>query len=144
LPFCHAELRAPKPKSEQYPNEINTLCDHLRTRRVDLKLLQKQVAEQIGVEGATITNWERNASTPLIRYMPAIVRFLGYDPLPPAASLPERLVAARRELGLTQRRMAEQLGVDPGTLRDWEAGRHHPTGRSLNLITRALPDGSDD
>jgi len=37
--------------------------------------------------------------------MPAIVRFLGYDPLPPAAYLPERLVAARRELGLTQRRM---------------------------------------
>ena len=142
--FCHAELRAPKPKSVQYPQEINSLGDHIRARRLDLKLLQKQVAEQIGVNAATITNWERNESTPVVRYVPAIVRFLGYDPIPPASSLPERLAAARRELGLTQRRMAERLGVDPGTLRDWEAGRHQPTGRSLNLITRVVPDGGDD
>jgi transcriptional regulator with XRE-family HTH domain len=138
LPFCHAELRAPKPQSEHYPKEINSLGDHIRTRRLNLKLLQKQVAEQIGVNAATITNWERNASTPVIRYMPAIVRFLGYDPLPPASSLRERLAAARRELGLTQREMAERLGVAPCTLRDWENGRHQPTEASLNLIARVL------
>jgi transcriptional regulator with XRE-family HTH domain len=138
LPFCHAELRAPKPKSEQYPKEINTLGDHIRTRRLELKLLQKQVAEQIGVNGATITNWERNASSPVIRYIPAIVRFLGYDPLPPAHSLPERLTASRREFGLTQRQMAERMGVDPGTWRDWEAGKHRPTKGSFEVIGRFL------
>lgn len=68
--------------------------------------------------------------------MPAIIRFLGYNPTPPPSSLPERLAAARRELGFTQREMAEQLGVDPGTLRDWEAGQHQPTEKSLNLIGR--------
>jgi transcriptional regulator with XRE-family HTH domain len=144
LPFCHAELRSKKPRSEHYPKEINSLGDHIRTRRLNLKLLQKQVAEQIGVNAATITNWERNASTPVIRYMPAIIRFLGYDPTPLPSSLPERLVSARRELGLTQRKMAARLGVDPGTLRDWEAGSHRPTQRSRNLITNALPDGRDD
>lgn len=138
MPFCHAELRTPKPKSEQYPKEINSLGDHIRTRRLDLKLLQRQVAEQIGVDEATITNWERNASTPVIRYMPAIVRFLGYDPLPPGDTLPERLRSARRQLGLTQRKMAERLGVDPCTLRDWENERHQPTEASLNLIARVL------
>jgi transcriptional regulator with XRE-family HTH domain len=115
LPFCHAELRAPKPRPEHYPKEINSLGDHIRTRRLNLKLLQRQVAEHIGVNAATITNWERNASNPVVRYMPAIIKFLGYDPLPPASSLPEHLAAARRELGLTQRRMAERLGVDPST-----------------------------
>jgi transcriptional regulator with XRE-family HTH domain len=118
LPFCYAELRSEKPRSEHYPKEINSLGGHIRARRLDLKLLQKQVAEQIEVNAATITNWERNASTPVIRYMPAIVRFLGYDPTPPPSSLPERLVSARRELGLTQRKMAERLGVDPSTVRD--------------------------
>jgi transcriptional regulator with XRE-family HTH domain len=104
---------------------------------LDLKLLQKQVAEQIGVHGVTITNWERNASTPVIRYMPAILRFLGYDPLPsPAQSLPDRLRRARRKFGLTQRKMAERLGVDPSTLRDWENERHQPTEASLNLIRK--------
>lgn len=138
MPSCRAELRAPKPKPEQYPKEINTLGDHLRTRRLDLKLLQRGVAEQIGVSGATITSWERNATAPLIRYMPAIVRFLGYDPMPPGSSLPERLIAARRERGLTQRQMAERLGVDPGTLQDWENGRHQPTETSVILIARVL------
>jgi transcriptional regulator with XRE-family HTH domain len=136
LPFCHAELRAPKPKSEHYPKEINTLGDHIRTRRLNLKLLQKQVAKQIGVNAATITNWERNASTPAIGHMPGIIRFLGYDPLPAPISLPGRLLNFRRELGMTQREMAERLGVDPSTLRDWESGHHQPAVRSLNLIGR--------
>jgi hypothetical protein len=44
LPFCHAELRTVKPKLECYPKEINTLGDHLRSRRLDLELLQSDVA----------------------------------------------------------------------------------------------------
>jgi transcriptional regulator with XRE-family HTH domain len=138
LPFCHAELRAEKPRSEHYPKEINTLGDHVRSRRLNLKLLQKQVAEQIGVNAATITNWERNTSTPVTRYIPAIIRFLGYDPLPSPDSLPERLRWVRRQLGLTQREMAERIGVDPCTLRDWEAGLHQPIRGSLEVIGRFL------
>jgi transcriptional regulator with XRE-family HTH domain len=138
LPFCHAELRAPKPKSEHYPTEISTLGDHIRARRLDLKLLQKQVADQIGVDEATITNWERNTTPPAIRYIPAVIQFLGYDPLPLAISLSERLARARRVFGLSQRRMAEKLGVDPATIQDWEAGRHRPIKRSLDLIASIL------
>jgi DNA-binding transcriptional regulator YiaG len=70
--------------------------------------------------------------------MPAIIRFLGYDPLPPAYSPPERLATARKALGLSQRKMAAKLGVDPATLMGWEAGRHQPTGMSLDLIGRVL------
>jgi transcriptional regulator with XRE-family HTH domain len=105
---------------------------------LDLQLLQKQVAEQIGVDETTITNWEGNASHPAIRYRPAIIAFLGYDPQPDAESLPERLATARRRLGLSQRKMASKLGVDPATLVGWEAGRHQPTGKSLDLIVRVL------
>jgi len=73
-----------------------------------------------------------------VRYMPAIIQFLGYNPLPTASSLPERLATARRALGLSQRKMAVKLGVDPATLMGWEAGRHHPTERSLDLIGSVL------
>jgi DNA-binding transcriptional regulator YiaG len=58
--------------------------------------------------------------------------------LPLANSLIEQLVAARKRLGLSQRKMAAKLGVDPSTLMGWEAGRHQPTGRSLDLIGRVL------
>jgi DNA-binding XRE family transcriptional regulator len=138
LPFCHFELRAVRPRPSQYPKQINSLGDHIRTRRLDLNLLQEQVADQIGVHEQTISGWERNATVPEVRYMPAIIQFLGFDPLPPAKSLPNRLAAARRALGLSQRKMAEKLGVDPATLMGWEAERHQPTWKSWEAITRVL------
>jgi transcriptional regulator with XRE-family HTH domain len=138
LPFCHFDLRTARRKPASYPNQINSLGDHIRARRLDLKLLQKQVADQIGVHEMTITGWEGNATIPEVRYMPAIIQFLGYNPLPSASSLPERIGAARRALGLSQRKMAAKLGVDPATLMGWEAGRHHPTGKNLDLIGRVV------
>lgn len=104
LPFCHAELRAAKPKSDCYPKEINSLGDHLRSHRLDLNLLQMEVAEQIGVDKTTIHNWESNASTPAIRYVPAIIRFLGSDPRPSVDSFPDRLATGRRTLSERWRR----------------------------------------
>ncbi len=112
--------------------------DHIRGRRLDLELLQSDVAEQIGVDNTTICNWESNASTPAIRYLPAIIQFLGYDPQPSSDSFPDRLATTRRTLGLSQRKMAEKLGVDPSTLQGWESGRHQPTGKSLEIIGRIL------
>ena len=138
LPFCHFERRATRLKPSQYPKQINSLGDHIRARRVDLNLLQKQVADQIGVHELTITGWERNATIPEVRYMPAIIQFLRYNPLPAANSLPEHLATARKALGLSQRKMAAKLGVDPATLMGWEAGRHQPTRKSLDVIARVI------
>jgi transcriptional regulator with XRE-family HTH domain len=138
LPFCHFEIRATRPRTSQYPKQISTLGDHLRARRLDLNLLQKQVADQIGVHPLTITNWESNESSPEVHFIPAIIQFLGYDPLPPGSSLAQRIATRRQVLGLSQRGMAERMGVNPDTLRGWEAGQHQPTGKSVNVIARAL------
>jgi predicted transcriptional regulator len=80
LPFCHFEFRTSKPKSAYYPKEINILGDHIRKRRLDLEILQKQVAYQIGVHEMTIASREGNATVPEVRYMPAIIQLLGYNP----------------------------------------------------------------
>jgi hypothetical protein len=104
------------------------LGDHIRSRRLDLNL------QQIGVDVTTICAWENNASAPAIRYIPSILSFLGYDPFPSRQTLPERLATARKVLG----RLALSLGLDPGTLQSWEAGRHEPTRRSVELIERFL------
>jgi len=138
LPFCHLELRTARPKSERYPKEVNTLGDYIRARRTDLNLLQSQVAELVSVHLLTIINWEGNESILAVRYLPAIIRFLGYDPLPPVAEFPELLARTRRMLGLSQRKMAERIGVDPATIEDWGAGRHRPTGKSVDLIGKVL------
>ena len=86
----------------------------------------------------TITSWEGNASVPEVRFIPAIIQFLGYNPLPATNSFSERLAAARRALGLSQQKMAEKLGIDPATLKGWEAGRHQPTKKSMDTIARIL------
>jgi len=86
-------------------------------------LLQKQVAAKIGVNATTIWNWESNATSPQVHDMARIIEFLGYNPLPQPASEPEKLVVARRALGLTQKAMARKLGVDPTTLARWERGK---------------------
>jgi transcriptional regulator with XRE-family HTH domain len=92
---------------------INTLGDHIPNRRLDLNLIQKQVAEQLGVDEMTITNWERNTNSPAIRHVPAILELLGYGPIPAAYSFPERLATARKRLGLSRRKLAGKVGVHP-------------------------------
>ena len=80
-----------------------------------LKLLQRQVAQQLGVNGATITNWETNGAQPTLKYLPKIIAFLGYNPLPPPSpgSVGKRLVRCRTLLGLSL--FAGSLAVDQFT-----------------------------
>ncbi len=67
--------------------------------------------------------WEKGRSCPEIRFWPAIIHFLGYDPSPAPKTTAERLTAARRMDGWSQGRLALALGVDPSAVRDWEAGK---------------------
>jgi transcriptional regulator with XRE-family HTH domain len=123
LPFCHVTLRGQKPQPAVYPKELRTLGDHLRKRRLDLGLLQREVAAQISVAKDTISNWEGNATSPDLRMVPRIMRFLGYEPERRNVSPGDRLLACRRSRGLSQSEMARRLGIDPGTLSRWERGR---------------------
>ena len=111
------------------PTEPKTVGDHIRRRRLGLKMLQREVAEQIGVVVASICNWEANESQPDFRWIPAVIRFLGYNPLPAAETTPERLVRHRTTLGLSQKETAREIGVDQGTLAPWERGEREPVGR---------------
>jgi DNA-binding XRE family transcriptional regulator len=99
-------LKAHKPPSPEFPKELNALDDHIRKRRLDLGLFQKQVAEQIGVDEDTIYRWESNASRPQIQFIPAIIKLLGYNPFPLPKRLPEKLMFYRQALGLSQRELA--------------------------------------
>ncbi len=106
----------------------------MRKRRLDLGLLQKEVADQIGVSAPTVYRWESNETTPPVRFLPRIIQFLGCNPLPTPRTVAERLLRARKALGLTQKAMARQLGVDPTTLAKWERGKSHAPGKLMIRI----------
>lgn len=94
--------------SPAYPKELRTLGNHLRKRRLDLGLLQRDAAAQLGADEGSVYNWEVNRTVPALRFIPRIVEFLGYLPFPLNGWLPERLKASRQAFGLSQKRGAQR------------------------------------
>lgn len=144
LPCCHVTLSGSRSDKRVRPAVLNSLGDHIRERRSDLGLQKKQLARKFSVDETTIHNWEDKKVAPAIRFMPRIFDFLGYDPNDDTTprSLPERLKAHRRKLGMSRKRFAELLGTDQSNLAGWETGSHNPTAKSLNLIERFLGNQS--
>jgi transcriptional regulator with XRE-family HTH domain len=124
------------------PTQPQTVGDHIRRRRLALHLLQRDVAEQVGVDKTSIFNWESNTAEPEVRFMPAVIRFLGYNPLPAATTTGGQLVRRRTTFGLSQREAATELGIDPSTLARWERGERQPTGEFLGRVERFLDEGT--
>ncbi len=128
LPFCHFTLKSQKPLPEAYPRELTTLGDHLRKKRLDLKLFQKDVAKIIGCDECSIWNWENNYNIPVLKFIPKIINFLGYVPYDiTTLTLGERIKTIRQSLGMTGRELAKELGIHPDTLYSWEKDEHKPT-----------------
>jgi transcriptional regulator with XRE-family HTH domain len=127
----------------RFPTELNTIGDHIRRRRLEMKLLQREVAEQIGVDKTSVFNWEAGVSEPSFRLMPAIIRFLGYNPFPPAERMTDRLVLHRKSCGLSQVEFAGQIGVDPCTLAGWERGEREPKGELAQRVASFLQSSND-
>ena len=80
---------------------------------------------------------------PRIQHLPRIRAFLGYVPAAYSGAAEEAvapLLAYRRALGLSQRDLARQLGVDPGTVSRWEKGERRPSGRHAIMIDQLVQD----
>lgn len=140
LPFYNWELHAQKPVSKAYPTELKTLGDHIRKKRLDLGLFQKDVAKTLGTNMASILNWEKNRTYPIIDYIPRIIEFLGYVPFDSISdmSLGEKIITCRKIKGISQKELAQQLGFDPGTVEQWENNRKEPTGPYLAALNKFI------
>ncbi len=120
MPFTRIVIKSPKLK-RKLP-EPETLGEHIRRRREELKLYQRELAERLGVDHLTVHNWETGKTRPGVAHFPALIAFLGYDPGQPAKrKVAALLKAKRRQLGLTQREVARLLDVDPSIVGGWEA-----------------------
>ncbi|MGH9901397.1 MAG: helix-turn-helix domain-containing protein [Pyrinomonadaceae bacterium] len=103
--------------------------DLIRARRLDLGLLQRQVAEEVGVDETTVYNWENNRVNPAVRLIPQIIQSLGYCPYTPRLPVGGRLKPWRQSPGHSQEKMAQVVDADVGMLRRWEKGRKSPSGK---------------
>lgn len=59
------------------------------------------------------------------------------------SSSPETLTASRKRLGLSQRQLAEGLGVSVSTVQSWEQGRREPRTVALKFMELLFGKKSD-
>ena len=89
-----------------------------------------------------IYNWERQRIHSEIRFIAPIIEFLDYAPYDPRAPLGKRLRFVWQALGITQRKLAQFLGVDWSSVRNGESGKRRPIRvyreRILTFCTRVL------
>jgi DNA-binding XRE family transcriptional regulator len=144
LPFCHGCIVAPLPPQpkrwicrQSVPNELLTIGDHIKARRITLHLFQNDVAKQIGVHRASVQNWERNVGVPMPGQIPAVLRFLGYIPFPQPASRGGMLRDVRICCGWTQGEFAKAAGCGESTVARWENDQR-PDGRKFRSAIAAL------
>jgi transcriptional regulator with XRE-family HTH domain len=105
-------------RSKDYSETPQNLGEHLKKRRKELCLLQREVAERMGIDTWTYLNWEKDKTKPVAAQFRPVVAFLGYDPTPAPETLAERLQAKRRVLGATFSQVArvprlERRHADP-------------------------------
>lgn len=141
MPFCALRLRGPRPHelATSYPGRLERIADHIRKIRLDRRITQRRAARTLGILPTTLCDWERHRTQPRVFHFPAIVRFLGYNPLASSDSLSVRLRAARWALGLSHVKLATLLGLDVRTIIRVELGRR-PKTRSRNVLERFLAD----
>jgi transcriptional regulator with XRE-family HTH domain len=123
VPFCRqTPLTLKALRSKDYSENPQTLGEHLKKRRRDLGLLQREAAAIMGVSTATAVNWEKGKSKPVAAQFKPAMDFLGYDPSPEPQTLGQRLEAKQRSLGVSQAQVARHLEWDPGSLRRYLDG----------------------
>ena len=60
------------------------------------------------------------------------------------SNLAKNIIAARKQAGLTQTKLAELVGVSPRTVQRWESGEREPFLREFFKIVKATKVTSDE
>lgn len=110
-------------KTSPWSSSHQTLGEHLKKRRMELSLLQRDLRACFKLEKETYANWEKDRCTPAMQHWPGIIEFLGFDPNPKPSTFGERLTAYRRCQGLSRKALAACLAVDEATVWRWEMGQ---------------------
>lgn len=118
-PFGSMTLKALIPAPDGYPSNPETVGEHIKKVRMDRDLLQREVADIVGVTGRNVMNWETARDQPRFDHWPGVIRFLGYDPYGDPESFSEKMSAVMRRDGLSKTGLASVLGVSQRAVIVW-------------------------
>ncbi len=139
LPFWKVRILFKNPFFRKFQSELKTIGDHIRKRRIELGLIQKEVACALKVSEDTVTFWENNRVKPMIHHLPVIIQFLGYNPLlMDKETLGGQIKCYRIMNGLSHKELGKLLQVDASTVGSWEAGQSVPHFKSKKKLLTLL------
>jgi transcriptional regulator with XRE-family HTH domain len=127
-------MKTSKPRSSKYPKTLVTVADHLKKRRLDLRLDQLAVAAILEVSAHTVRNWECGHTAVDVAVYPKLIQFLEYNPLPEPETRGQAVRRERISRGLSVKRLARLVGVDEATIRRLEADTPRMAKRQLTMI----------
>jgi transcriptional regulator with XRE-family HTH domain len=131
FPHLAHTFRVPNPVTAYLPNE--GLPKLLYKRRKALGLNKRQVAEMLGVHRDMIGLWESSTHQPRVKYLPAIIRFLGDASWLSGANPSERLKRFRAVKGWSQERLAKWLGQNERHIRRLEDGEDYSLDQGAEI-----------
>ncbi|WP_113663746.1 helix-turn-helix domain-containing protein [Pedobacter nanyangensis] len=139
LPSLRIKRKVKLPLPKKYPIKPTTIGDHLKKRRLNLKLKQTDVAKILGVHQETISIWEDNKNKPQIFHYPAIHNFLGYTTVSfDESTFSGRVSALRWKNGLSFKQLGSLLGADPSTVSSWANGECIPPKLRMICIDKII------
>jgi transcriptional regulator with XRE-family HTH domain len=140
LPFCFFTIKASRTAlrlrnlvRKGFRLRPQTLGQHLLTRRLLLKLTQKEVAARLNTLREHYERWERDEIEPTASFWPRLIDFLGYYPFPTPTPAGWVLMA-RRLLGLSQFGFGRRVKAIAKDVREWEHGSTEPPREMLAKI----------
>ncbi len=136
MPCCKAIKNSSLRKPSGYPKKIDCLSAHIKAKRLDLGLKQSELATQLKVSEATVSNWELNRKRIAPLMYKRISVFLGFCPVElPCHLLPNRLKNILYfDLGWTTTRLARTLGHARSTIEKYQSGIFNPSVKTIRKL----------
>lgn len=119
---------------------------NIRNIRKAAGLTQADLADKIGINRATLSKYESGDIEPSISMLVKISNALdvsinelcNFNNTVNTSSIGERIKEARRQAGLTQKKLGELCGIAEPTIRRYELGKLNPKIETLQKIADAL------
>lgn len=148
----HASGECSCPRLTEPTHVMPVTGDRLVAARAEADLTRSQVATAVGVSPSTLSAWERDdrdQSTAMAHRLVELFRDHHVYPAtltdtPTDPPSPDAIRSAREAADLSQRDLAERLGVSEEAVRRWEIGETTPQRTQSYLLHRALDSLEDD
>lgn len=128
--------------SEVVKSENNDISSILKYNRLIKGLLIKDLSRLSGVCHSEISAIERGNKKPTPKILKKLCDALNINIndiiKPQANNIGEKIRIARMSMGLSQREFAKLLGTYASTVSDWELGRHTPTGKWIEVLSKYI------